>query len=288
MIMLYDYAPSLKGWAAMKNADFVEQAKLRTQEFVSSPEYRKGMERFAREKLAMEQLAQQLEAKLPAIRSLAEAETLRTEYASGSDLHRGFYCPSPVFDFIVGNTHRGKLLKRLTSRSKPSHAYGFSCDGRLLWCKWLKNGAVTNTEYLLRDGEEILGIMHDSQGYLNTLTKEVYREGKLQSYACGSFSPIDHENQRLHLLFIEDYAYDSDGLQSCQQHDYTLMLNGNPNAPINFQSESFYRCEEYVFERANGLLSGYRNQGRLYTGCKKPCANPAPQSSGIILSDIKE
>ncbi len=278
----------------MKNANFVEQARLRMQEFVSSPEYRKGMDRFAQEKLAMEQLAQQLEAKLPAIRSLAEAETLRTEYASGSDLHRGFYCPSPVFDFIVGNTHRGKLLKRLTSRSKLSHAYGFSCDGRLLWCKWLKNGAVTNTEYLLRDGEEILGIMHDSQGYLNTLTKEVYREGKLQSYACGSFSPIDCENQRLHLLFIEDYAYDSDGLQSCQQHDYTVIPKDIPKPmrklmrSMSLGSEPIYRYEEYIFERANGLLSGYRNQGRLYTGCRKPCANPAPQSSGIILSDIKE
>lgn len=284
---------NVKGWAAMKNPELFEQARLRMQERVSSPEYRKAVERFTQEQLCMEQLAQELEAKLPAIRSLGETETVRTEYASGSNLHRGFYCPSPILDFVTGNTHRGKLLKQVTSRSRPSHEYGFSSDGRLLWCKCLQNSIGISTEYLIRDGELVLGIMHDGQGDLTTITKEIYQEGRLQSYIHSLFLPGEEGSQCLQLT-IEDYNYDKAGLHSCQWHDYMAIPKRIPDAmrelmrSMPFLLQPVYRHEEYVFERTEGFLSSYRNQGRLYTGRTKLLANPVPQISGIILTDIKE
>ena len=61
----------------------------------------------------------------------ADKKVVREEMCSGSDMFLGFYNPSPVYDLIVGNVHRGRLLKRITKSSKPSHKYGFDQNGRL-------------------------------------------------------------------------------------------------------------------------------------------------------------
>lgn len=57
---------------------------------------------------------------------------VKEELSSGSDMPLGFYNPSPVFDLVVGNVHRGKILKRITNRSKPDTKYGFGVDGRMV------------------------------------------------------------------------------------------------------------------------------------------------------------
>lgn len=56
---------------------------------------------------------------------------VREELSSGSDMTLGYYCPSPVEDLIVGNVHRGKILTRITKRSKPDTKYGFNEDGKM-------------------------------------------------------------------------------------------------------------------------------------------------------------
>ena len=53
------------------------------------------------------------------------------ELSAGSDMLLGCYCPSPVLDLIIGNVHRGKILKRVTKRSKPDTKYGFNEDGKM-------------------------------------------------------------------------------------------------------------------------------------------------------------
>lgn len=62
----------------------------------------------------------------------AQSKVVREEFCTGSDMMLGYYCPSPVFDLITGNVHRGKILKRITKRSKPCMQYGFSESGRIL------------------------------------------------------------------------------------------------------------------------------------------------------------
>lgn len=38
---------------------------------------------------------------------------IRFEYAKGGEsIHRGYYCPSLVYDLVVGNVKRGRLYKR--------------------------------------------------------------------------------------------------------------------------------------------------------------------------------
>lgn len=46
-------------------------------------------------------------------------------------MYLGYYCPSPVQDLVIGNVHRGKILKKLTKASKPTHRFGFDENGRL-------------------------------------------------------------------------------------------------------------------------------------------------------------
>lgn len=42
----------------------------------------------------------------------AQSAICSTEYGRGGEFfHRGYYCPSPILDIIVGNANRGKLIK---------------------------------------------------------------------------------------------------------------------------------------------------------------------------------
>ncbi len=57
---------------------------------------------------------------------------VREELSAGSDMTLGYYCPSPVVDLLIGNVHRGKILKRITKRSRPDHKYGFNSDNQMV------------------------------------------------------------------------------------------------------------------------------------------------------------
>lgn len=277
----------------MFDSDMLQQAALRIKEKNASPEYQKAIERFRGEMIRMEQLAAELEAKLPAIRALAEKETVRTEYACGSDLHRGYYCPSPVFDFVVSNAHRGKLLKQVTMMSKPSHEYGFSSDGRLLWCRCLHNKATVMTEYLVTDGARIIGIMLGSDEQLKTVSEEIVQDGKLLSFLQAKFW-LGSSPRGCQEITAEHYVYDENGLLSSQWHELMLPMKEIPaflrdvavSSP--FLQQPIYRSNEFLYERADGFLSGYRSHGQLYKGLTKRSANPIAQINGINLMDIKE
>ncbi len=44
---------------------------------------------------------------------------MRHEIGLGGELmHRGYYCPSLIEDVVVGNTKRGRISKRTTSKAK--------------------------------------------------------------------------------------------------------------------------------------------------------------------------
>lgn len=58
-------------------------------------------------------------------REISDSIVREEQAVGGETLHRGFYYPSPVYDIVVGNVHRGNVLKRVTSRSKVIWRYGF-------------------------------------------------------------------------------------------------------------------------------------------------------------------
>ena len=52
---------------------------------------------------------------IPAAHRLDEADCGKIEFARGCFMHRGFYCPSPIEEFVISNVRRGHLQKKRTA-----------------------------------------------------------------------------------------------------------------------------------------------------------------------------
>ena len=186
------------------------------------------------------------EQKMPEIETLAEkiyGQTVRTVAAKQSWLHRGYYCPSRVYDLVVGNVKRGTLLKRLTARSKSYFLYGFDEKDRLLWSKHFYNNCHIKSEYLLHMGSSIYGFTIDLRGHLEAITEEVYENNRLVCYRYllvvsreSAIEPVEMKQ--------ENYTYDSEGLLYCdwyRLHPAIFLLTH----------------ERVTFARKDGYLTQY-------------------------------
>lgn len=176
-------------------------------------------------------------------------KTARTEFASDSGLHRGFYCPSLVYDIIVGNVKRGRRLKGIRSNSKNYFIYGFDGQDKLIWVERYYNGVVAYTEYIAYDNQAIWGITLDSMGRIYTVTKEKYDNGRIQNYLFALVSSYEGLFSCDRLRY-EEYVYDDVGLKKSIMHF--------------FHPKGHYEQTIYDFERASGFLSQYT--ARTYIG----------------------
>lgn len=244
-----------------------EVIKQRISCLQESPEYRQACNQFQSELDRFSVIAANAHSLYQKFQSAYPADTVRHEYASQSTLRRGFYCPSPVIELIVRNIHRGRILKRITSRSNPTHEYGFSASGKLLWCTTLRNGAVSFTEYLSYENNRVYGFMFDAYGRLCTLTEEIYENDKIVSYShclCLTFDTV----VRCASLEREDYFYDAEGLCCCEWYDYhtpSALPTNLPEAILSLQLPvPVYRHNQYAFNRRNGYIESYVCNGLTY------------------------
>lgn len=173
----------------------------------------------------------------------------RKEYSSGGELlPRGFYCPSPIYDIVTGNCKRGKLLKRITSRSKPAYEYCFDKNGKLI----IVNHLYENCSEILEYNDNIVTGITFSKEENTEITSVIECEyddnGRIVSYivADSSFNDccIDH-------LEKEYYMYNQIGLYKAETFDY---LDNKQSGILNY-----YR---YAFEHDN---SGYLKEYRVET-----------------------
>lgn len=208
------------------------------------------------------EVAHRLLENIDAIKDRSESRTIHREYASGSSLHRGFYCPSPVFDVVVGNTRRGKILKRITSRSNPSHEYGFDENGRLLWCRNLHKGMPGQAEYLVYEGNTVYGIALAPDGSLRSISEETYENGRIKAYLFASLLSFGGEFSCSN-LDCELYGYDSEGLLTYEMVN-TLIPPRQDTVPESMRSffgnlipGPLCRRSKYRFRRENGYLVSY-------------------------------
>ena len=175
-------------------------------------------------------------------RPLDKSAIAKTEIGSRSDLHRGFYCPSPVYDIFVGNVHRGRLMKRLSKKSNNYYLYGFDCTGKLICAdNYVNNQLVSENIYHTDTG--VYGIILDQWGHISHGSREVYDNGKLVSYSRVLFSHNDGMNHLVNLV-NECYTYDPEGLYQCIFTQYV------PSAKL---------CQQklYQFQRRQGKLASY-------------------------------
>ena len=166
-----------------------------------------------------------------------------SQVATGGTIHRGVYCPSPVYDIIIGKTHRGRILQRPTKRSNLTHQYYFDRNGRLCCIKRLHKGKHVSTEFLFNCDGKTLGFTLELDGSIVAVCEEFHYEEKVQKYCYAEY--CRYNQQRCCFRFrLEEYGYDEDGLHTCDVYTFNPMLQ---------------QCnhELYQFERSDGYLSSY-------------------------------
>ena len=246
-------------------SDF-EKAKQKLEERCKEEEYQKNCQHFILERDRLVKLAERYLPQVNQLKTDFEAAVVRTEYASGCKyLHRGYYCPSLIQDVVVGNVRRGKLLKRLTARTKTCWEYGFNAEGRLIRCEDLITKMVADEEYLVVATREFLfyeenciyGITVRSDGTLEAITEEVFQDGKCIRYAyclCTSYDGVIHCGD----IRCECYTYEADMIQA-QWHHFTIPLQETlefaKSMGWGVLSRPIYYKYQYLFEKRDGKIT---------------------------------
>ena len=191
------------------------------------------------------------------------------EYAVQSKyIHRGYYCPSPIFDLIVGRTKRGKLLKRRTARSRIAYRYVFCDAERIHYVERFCENGTRIPEYLVYDGDCVYGFTVED-GKLTEITKEVYENGQIVRFLY--FRPsIGEKGFELTELHQEYYFYDDLGIVGCEFQDMYYVLEFIINNRFQFRRQDGYLVD-YVETDSDGTpIPG----GPVYTPGIKRSADP--------------
>ncbi|WP_374967151.1 hypothetical protein [Lysinibacillus sp. RS5] len=156
--------------------------------------------------------------KLLELRSAAEEKIVRLEYSKGGEIiHRGYYCPSPVLDLIVGGMKRGRLFKK----KKPefgnySYEYGFDKAGRLLRVKGVNEFTTPDSrfdeEYLIYIDDIVYGLEFDNSSELVVVSKCIYENEKLMKYERSGcwmeeFADLQYEEYKYENNWLSEVDY---------------------------------------------------------------------------------
>lgn len=143
---------------------------------------------------------------LPSLYRTLREQAAAWQYARGGGvLHRGRYCPSPVYDMVIGGADRGRLLKS-PSRCKtpPDFAYGFDAQCRLIVVDGpysdLTHGPYFR-EAVFREENLEIGLRMDRDDCLCGISICRYQDGRIMEYITalrldrqsGSFTSFDRE-----------------------------------------------------------------------------------------------
>lgn len=168
------------------------------------------------------------------------------QYSSGGEkMHRGYYCPSPTFDLVVGKCNRGKLLDSNVNK-KVSFEYYFDSQKRLV--------AVIQpsiySELIIYIDSRSLGLSFDKDKCLNTITECNYKNGTIQAYTrcfynCYTDDIASYEKEAYtykddllqateayvflpdtHLLNHEKYTFEHDDMNYLKTYKVTEYING--------------------------------------------------------------
>lgn len=179
------------------------------------------------------------------------------KYGTQSALHRGYYCPSPIYDVVIGNCKRGRIL------NSPKHPrawfqYSFDEAGDLIAVTHPVDAALPIREYLFREGPQVIGVTLDEHHALRFVSMETYENGMLRDYKTALFAPT--QGLSLWNFRRESYEYDSAGLKSADV--VQLDFNGSScERPILRSADGCQILASYQakhqFARKGGYLSAY-------------------------------
>lgn len=153
------------------------------------------------------------------LRELAVKSAVRKEYSNNENgIYRGYYCPSPVDDLIIGGCRRGKLLKRITKRTNPDREYLFDSNNRLVAVNSLLDWKAVQTEVLIYEDNLVTGI--DIDNYDNSVSEisecTYDSDGKIKSFLTASVSWEKAIRTKIYEIELEKYSYDESGLKETE------------------------------------------------------------------------
>lgn len=191
----------------------------------------------------------------------AVEKAVKKEFAiKGVTLYRGYYCPSPILDIVVGNINRGKILMRVTGRSKPTYEYGFDEQDKLVLVQHLHNEEFDNistesAEVILHKEKSVVGILiniyKNGEKTIKAVSESIYDEQKrIVSFSYGYLSEKGNINE----LNKEIYSYDEEGLKTSEVYSY---------------EGSGYSLHKYTFEHdSEGYLREYTAEPNMFSDNK--------------------
>ena len=196
------------------------------------------------------------------LRDIAVKSAVRKEYSNNENgIYRGYYCPSPVDDLIIGGCRRGKLLKRITKRTNPDREYLFDSNNRLVAVNLLLDWKAVQTEVLIYEDNLVTGINIDN--YDNSIIKLsecIYdSDNKIKSFLTASVSSNKATRTKIDEIELEKYSYDESGLNEAEIISYyesenNLTLEAKLGLP---DCDTSY--EHYIFHHDNdGFIDRYK------------------------------
>lgn len=134
--------------------------------------------------------------------------------------HRGYYCPSLVFTYVVGGTKRGKILKRFSK--KYSFKYGFNKLGKLIYVQHNNEFGTQFQEFLIHDSDIEIGITVQRNGSISDISRCEYKDGKLLRYERSQLGMQLGTSKE---LYMEEYNYVDNQLNDVEIFHYIHSIN---------------------------------------------------------------
>lgn len=135
---------------------------------------------------------------------------VRTEYGRGGiGLYRGYYCPSPIDDIIIGNVTRGRLYKNKPLKISPDYQYHFDAENRLRCVDY----ADCNKELIIHEDQLELGLGYHVYNSVaepvDTISMCQYSDHRIEMFVIASYH---HAHKSIYDCTVELFSYQDDHL----------------------------------------------------------------------------
>ena len=246
----------------MLNLDAFKEMKA----YLSSEQNIRECEPFEQLNEKFTALAKQYDGSFDELYRDIEARTCRREYAKGGgSLHRGFYSPR-ASDLVVGNSKRGRLLKRAPKDNRPTYEYLFDSNDDLI-CVYgfgdrFGSWWLYDTELLIYEPDRVLGLdfsTYEGQN-LDFISECRYDGNGLLMRYEGAVCSLAYLGEECLEIQVEEFDYTDGLLQVLHIYDY------NPAWPLlNHYKYVFNRDEDgylstYTVEDKSGVFSNLRKR----------------------------
>ena len=191
----------------------------------------------------------------------SEDALLQKKYGRGGEMiHRGALCPSPIYDLVIGNVRRGRVLRCPPKDAQPDYVYYFCGEKLIIADKYEDPLGRCTREFLLYQDHTVIAprycvLDRPWHGEIEGLSVCEYQEdGRIQSWAdCFRLSASESLSKEDFEVHSEEYCYDSDG--------YMLRARMTTNA-LGYLREQVFRFTH----DAGGKAASYRVETRVNGG----------------------